>query len=87
MVTSERFKIQRDIGGQDWSVIDTRAKNIPVASGLDFSEAQQAAEARNKKRGKKKSRQVGERPAAPCFTFSDCDEGIKIVFHDKEQRA
>lgn len=51
--TFERFKVQRD-RGSDWNVIDTRAKNIPVASGLDFVEAQQTAEARNKRRGKKK---------------------------------
>jgi hypothetical protein len=50
--TLERFKVQRD-RGSDWNVMDC-AKNIPVATGLDFDEAQTLADVRNKKRWRKK---------------------------------
>src|SRR3954469_12537645 len=51
--SAERFRVQR-ARSSDWDVIDTRA-NIPIAAGLDFGEAQKTAEARNKRRGKKKT--------------------------------
>jgi hypothetical protein len=53
MATFERFKVQRD-RGSDFNVIDTRSRNIPVATGLDFEEARQTAAARNKRRWSKK---------------------------------
>jgi hypothetical protein len=50
---SMRFKVQRE-RGSDWCVIDTRSNNIPIVTGLDIEEAQQTADARNKKRWSKK---------------------------------
>ena len=48
-IASQRFKVLREAGA-DWQVIDTRSKNIPVATGLDLEEAQRTADTRNKKR-------------------------------------
>lgn len=51
--SAERFKVQR-ARSSDWDVIDTARANVPIATGLDFGEAQRTAEARNKRRWSKK---------------------------------